>query len=119
MGAYQKYLGELALEIERLNARIKELEEMERADREEIGSYIDGTGLRGEWQEQGAEINKLENRILELEEGSCRFNCRTKKEAFIAGFDAAVLDAEDGIITCEDLQHEVAKEAYKEWLGER
>jgi len=31
------------------------------------------------------EINRLRQRIKELEDGSCRYNCRTMKEAFMAG----------------------------------
>lgn len=33
-------------------------------------------------------ISNLERRIKELEEGSCRFNCRDQKAAFMAGFEA-------------------------------
>ena len=29
---------------------------------------------------------EYERRIKELEEGACRYNCRTAKQAFIAGF---------------------------------
>ena len=41
-----------------------------------------------------------------LEQGSCRFNCRTKKQAFIDGFKAG---ASSGWIGGEP------ERAYKEW----
>ena len=55
-------------------------------------------------------VQALRNRIKELEDGACRFNCRTVKEAFIAGYKA-------------DLQHdeisdEHAERAYQEWKDE-
>ena len=50
-------------------------------------------------------IAEMEQRIKELEDGACRFNCRTEKEAFIAGFDCR--DNWDGGTSNE--------QAYKEW----
>ena len=47
-------------------------------------------------------------RIKELEDGTCRFNCRTAKEAFIAGY-TMYSDADDT----------TAEEAYKEWRSEQ
>jgi len=59
-------------------------------------------------------------RIDELEEGACRFNCRTKKEAFMAGFDAGALECVDsGLFICDDLKKEVTEAAYKEWVSEK
>ena len=55
-------------------------------------------------------VNKLRQRIKELEDGSCRFNCRTTKEAFIAGYLA---DTQHGELTVV-----AAEIAYKEWKGE-
>ena len=37
----------------------------------------------------GDKIEELERRIQELEEGSCRFNCREGRDAFIAGYELA------------------------------
>lgn len=51
---------------------------------------------------------EYERRIKELEEGACRFNCRTAKEAFMAGFDAGYLHV---IGTPDD--------AYEEWKNAR
>jgi hypothetical protein len=48
---------------------------------------------------------KAADRIEELESGSCRFNCVTKKEAFIAGFIRGAYDDGD------------YEGAYKEWLS--
>jgi hypothetical protein len=48
---------------------LRDLQEITTNDGKEIGSYRDGTGLRGE-------NRALEARIKELEGGSCRFNCR-------------------------------------------
>lgn len=45
-----------------------------------------------------------ERRIKELEDGSCRFNCRSVKEAFHAGYLAAQCG-------------ENSLEAYKRWRG--
>ena len=33
-------------------------------------------------------VSKLLDRIMELEDGSCRFHCRTVDQAFIAGYMA-------------------------------
>ena len=51
---------------------------------------------------------ELKTRIKELEEGSCRFNCRTSKEAFIAGYMDGHLDG--GATQKPDPDY-----AYKEW----
>lgn len=47
---------------------------------------------------------ELERRIEELESGRCRFNCRTQREAFEAGWRAYY----DGI---------GLKDAYKKWAA--
>ena len=47
------------------------------------------------------------DRIQELEDGSCRFHCRTVKQAFIAGYLA---DSQHG-----EHSDEAAELAYKEW----
>lgn len=53
----------------------------------------------------GAEVFNLLRRVEELEEGACRFNCKSEKEAFIAGF-LWENEEDDGF------------EAYKEWKSE-
>ena len=50
------------------------------------------------------DCDKMQKRINELEEGSCR-NCKSEKEAFIAGF-LWENEEDDGF------------EAYKEWKSE-
>ena len=50
---------------------------------------------------------KAANRIEELESGSCRFNCRTAKDAFMAGLTWSA----HGFV---DAEH-----AYKQWLKEK
>lgn len=46
-----------------INAHIAELEELTAADKLEIGSYRDGTGLRGENRAQGQRIAELRRSI--------------------------------------------------------
>ena len=59
---------------------------------------------------------ELKTRIKELEEGSCRFNCRTAKAAFMAGFDAGSEYCFDGgRIICDAFYHEITEAAYKEF----
>ena len=55
-------------------------------------------------------VNKLRQEISELKDGSCRFNCITAKEAFIAGYLA---DTQHGELTVV-----AAEMAYKEWKDE-
>lgn len=72
--------------------------------------------LEEAFNESDAACADLEDRIKELEEGSCRYNCRRAKDAFMAGFDAGALDTVDGgKIICEDYKREVTEKAYKEW----
>ncbi|TFH49298.1 MAG: hypothetical protein E4G89_05030 [Methanothrix sp.] len=67
-------------------------------------SYVE----RLEDQLAGLEIDcdKMQKRINELEDGSCRFNCKAEKEAFIAGF------------LWED-EEVNGFDAYKEWKCEK
>lgn len=55
-------------------------------------------------------VGYLRARIKELEDGSCRFHCRTLKQAFIAGYLA---DSQHG-----EHSRLAAERAYKEWRGE-
>jgi len=55
-------------------------------------------------------IEILQARIKELEEGSCRHHCITKKEAFIAGF---------GYGDNSEMSLHRADTAYKEWINEK
>jgi len=83
-------------------------------------------GLMASWRGLKQEVDILHQRIRQLEaeneslkDGSCRFNCRTMREAFIAGFDAGVDDTIDGgKIICDDLYREVTQKAYKQWRKE-
>jgi hypothetical protein len=62
------------------------------------------------------EFAELLQRIEDLEGGACRFNCRTRKAAFMAGFDAGATDAVDaGQIICPDYYRDITEKAYKEW----
>lgn len=54
------------------------------------------------------EIERLKRRIEELENGVCRFNCRTQREAFIAGTKAALPD-------WEEMDPGAPERAFKEW----
>jgi len=61
-------------------------------------------------------ISSQQDQIEELESGKCRFNCRTAKEAFLAGFDVGAEDAFDGgKIIDDDFYKEVTEEAYAAW----
>ena len=57
--------------------------------------------------------DELEARIKELEEGSCRFNCRTRKEAFMAGWHRFAAQAK--IMNSNEEVQKAADRAYKEW----
>lgn len=56
------------------------------------------------------QVEWLIDRIRELEEGSCRFNCRTRKEAFIAGYELA-----HGWELTEREREVIGGRCYKEW----
>jgi hypothetical protein len=95
---------EVCTHREALDARIKELETHKADDL--AARMLEREGLRV--------------RIRELEEGSCRYNCRTAKQAFLAGFNAGAEDAWDaGKIIDDDLHAKTVNDAYKKWLGER
>ena len=70
--------------------------------------------LRQEIKASGEEgidlVRRLEQEISELKDGSCRFNCITAKDAFIAGYLA---DTQHGELTVV-----AAEMAYKEWKDE-
>ena len=42
-----------------------------------------------------SEIDELKRRISELEDGSCRFNCRTEKQAYREGYKRGYQDGWD------------------------
>ena len=56
-------------------------------------------------------IAYLEKRIKELEDGSCRFNCRSMKDAFMAGFYAGADDTANS--------RKIIDADYREWLREQ
>lgn len=58
--------------------------------------------------------DRLKARIKELEDGACRYNCRTAKEAFMAGYQAALPPIGD---PSTDREHMEAK--YKQWQKDR
>ena len=63
-------------------------------------------------------VNKLRQEIRDLKDGSCRFNCRTAKSAFMAGFDAGADDAVDsGKIIDDDFYREVTEQAWQKHKG--
>ena len=88
-------------EWDKLVARVKELEY-------DLASCRRGSVIRTKTEEH------LHKRIKELEDGCCRFNCRTQKEAYIAGAQDAIYRIkryEDGAApTLAEIQ-----KAYKEW----
>jgi hypothetical protein len=61
--------------------------------------------------EKDYRISMLRERIHDLENGACRFNCRTAKSAFEAGWKARMRMAKTKINWWED--------AYKEWRNEK
>ena len=65
------------------------------------------TALRYQVTYQNEQIAAKDKRIRELETGACRFNCRTEKQAFIAGYLADIQH--------EELDREHAEMAYQEW----
>jgi len=56
-----------------------------------------------------SEFDALTARVKELEAGPCRFNCRTEKVAYIAGFRDACRAS---------WEKPFAEEFYEEWKGE-
>jgi len=63
-------------------------------------------------------VAHLKQKIFELEQGACRFNCRTRKEAFMAGFDAGFNDTDEqdryfGLVDGD------MEQAYKEWCEQK
>lgn len=56
------------------------------------------------------ENERLQQRIDELRDGSCRYNCRTMKEAFFAGYTEGYGDRFG--------EHYDPEDAYKVWLKE-
>ena len=57
------------------------------------------------------EISLRDNKIDELEQGACRFNCRTAKENWIAGWEEGVGSIDFG----GDPEYATGEEAYNEW----
>jgi hypothetical protein len=53
-------------------------------------------------------ISKMEDRIEDLEEGACRFNCATRKKAFMAGHQYGYLTVTND-----------PEADYKEWRNEQ
>ena len=69
------------------------------------------------------DVDKLSERELRrevkaLREGSCRFNCRSVKDAFYAGFDAARKTGNEPLNDCVCV-YDTAKEAYRDWHGNK
>ena len=63
-------------------------------------------------------IAHLKERIHELEQGPCRFDCRKKlKDTFMAGFKAGADDcADSGRIICDDFFKEVTEAEWKRYI---
>ena len=55
---------------------------------------------------------QLETRVKELEQGECRFHCRTAKQNWIAGW---MWGYEFAFSTSVSRRNDLAKEAYDEW----
>ena len=64
------------------------------------------------------EVRDAHRRIKELEEGSCRFNCRSMKEAFMAGWHLSLKDDDIDFI-CDWQEDRLSERAYKQWLKEQ
>ena len=55
-------------------------------------------------------IANRDERIKELEDGACRYNCRRAKDAFLAGYDYGLDDYSRGkSATCGELQRRFTK----------
>lgn len=63
------------------------------------------------------ELDAARKRIKELEDGSCRYNCRTMKEAFKAGF--YYMAAEMHVMNSNEVIESAANRAYQEWKNDR
>ena len=66
--------------------------------------------------------DRLEARIKELEEGACRYNCRTAKEAFMAGFEAGYSEGfwtEENPAHWEDDCFDSPESHYEKWTNAR
>ena len=57
-------------------------------------------------------ISRLDDRIEDLEEGACRFNCRTKRDAFMSGARAAIDYESCGT---RDIGQDALERLFKEW----
>jgi len=75
-----------------------------------------GIGWNPIGDEAADEIERLERRVEELERGPCRFNCRTQREAFVAGFLAGWKKKAWCVKPGSDGRH--ANAAYREWKKE-
>lgn len=60
-------------------------------------------------------IGSQSKRICELEEGSCRFRCRSMRQAFNAGWQSAV----DLVEPCTTWEARDIEISYKQWLKEQ
>ena len=57
-------------------------------------------------------------KIVELEQGPCRFNCRTERESFVAGYEnalSAFAAVANGEVVDPSKLRSAALLAYKEW----
>jgi len=61
-------------------------------------------------------ISRMEDRIEELEEGSCRFNCATRKQAFMAGWHRFAAQAK--LFNTNKEIESAGQGAYKKWQRE-
>ena len=77
----------------------------------DINEYADNTihRLEGEIRLKDENICALLREVQELKEGTCRYNCRTAKENFLAGMQAG-LDDTRMLVTSQDMEKE-----YSEW----
>jgi hypothetical protein len=74
-----------------------------------------GSSKMASWHGLKQEVDILHRRIRELEDGHCRFNCATMKEAFIAGYNWG---QEGGQISGKSIWHG-PDEAFMIWKKER
>ena len=100
------YVLQLIEALGKATDRIEELEDdLAFVDKERIANL-------NNWNLTEDIRRSLEKRVDELESGSCRFNCRSMKEAFMAGYR---LGLNDGMVFGEN--HE--DECYRFWLKEQ
>ena len=86
--------------------------------KDELKSMVDHldnavSSLKDSLEEKAWIISRLQKENEELQDGGCRFNCSSEREAFIAGYVADLYGSAQKAVMPN------AKRAYKEWKHEK